>query len=154
MSLSVGFPGPGAILINGKSPATINALSDASAEGAPQALGTEDSGTLRVGGGSAKQAEKAESGDAGGEGDNHSIVVKMLLQRMKELQEQLKQQQQQLAAAQAANYPTPEAKQTAVMAVQAQVAQTNAALAEVSGNLVRELAKESGSSGKLVNTSA
>ncbi len=40
------------------------------------------------------------------------------------------------------------------MAVQAQVAQTNAALAEVSGNLVRELAKESGSSGKLVNTSA
>ncbi|AZC17526.1 MULTISPECIES: hypothetical protein [Pseudomonas] len=152
MSLSVGFPGPGAILINGKSPATINALSDASAEGAPAALGTEDSGTLRVG--SAKQAEKAEGGDAGGEGDNHSIVVKMLLKRMQELQEQLKQQQQQLAAAQAASYPTPEAKQTAVMAIQGQVAQTNAALAEVSGNLVRELAKESGSSGKLVNTSA
>ncbi|MBC2659524.1 hypothetical protein H7A76_29170 [Pseudomonas sp. MSSRFD41] len=152
MSLSVGFPGPGAILINGKSPATINALSDASAEGAPAALGTEDPGTLRVG--SAKQAEKAENGDAGGEGDTHSIAVKMLLKRMQELQEQLKQQQQQLAAAQAASYPTPEAKQTAVMAIQGQVAQTNAALAEVSGNLVRELAKESGSSGKLVNTSA
>ena len=70
-----------------------------------------------------------------------------------ELQEQLKQQQQQLAAAQAADYPTPEAKQTVVMGLQGQIAQTNGALAEVSGNLVRELAKDS-SSGGLVNTTA
>ncbi|MGZ0706614.1 hypothetical protein [Pseudomonas sp. L5B5] len=152
MSLSVGFPGPGAILINGKSPATVNALSNAVAEDAQAAPGAEDSGSLRVG--SAKQAEKKEAGDAAGESDNHSLVVKMLLKRMKELQEQLQQQQQQLAAAQAASYPTPEAKQTVVMAIQGQVAQTNAALSEVSGNLVRELAKESDSSGKLVNTSA
>ena len=56
-------------------------------------------------------------------------------------------------AAQAADYPTPEAKQTVVMGLQGQIAQTNGALAEVSGNLVRELAKDS-SSGGLVNTTA
>lgn len=149
MSLSVGFPGAGAILINGKSPATIDALSNAAAEEASTALGTDESDTLRVGGG--KQAEKSEAADSGG--DNQSIVVKMLLKRMQELQEQLKQQQQQLAAAQAADYPTPEAKQTVVMGLQGQIAQTNGALAEVSGNLVRELAKDS-SSGGLVNTTA
>ncbi|MGY5333334.1 hypothetical protein [Pseudomonas protegens] len=149
MSLSVGFPGAGAILINGKSPATIDALSNAAAEQAPTALGTDESGTLRVG--SSKQAEQSES-ESPSE-DKHGIVVKMLLKRMQELQQQLREQQQQLAAAQAANYPTPEAKQTAVMAIQGQVADTNGALAEVSGNLVRELAKES-SSGGLVNTTA
>lgn len=151
MSLSVGFPGAGAILINGKSPATIDALSKAAAEEASTALGTDESGTLRVG--SSKQAEKSEAADSGG--DNQSIVVKMLLKRMQELQEQLKQQQQQLAAAQAADYPTPEAKQTVVMGLQGQIAQTNGALAEVSGNLVRELAKDSSSSsGGLLNTTA
>lgn len=149
MSLSVGFPGAGAILINGKSSATIDALSNAAAEEASTALGTDESDTLRVGSG--KQAEKSEAADSGG--DNQSIVVKMLLKRMQELQEQLKQQQQQLAAAQAADYPTPEAKQTVVMGLQGQIAQTNGALAEVSGNLVRELAKDS-SSGGLVNTTA
>ncbi|MFJ7144354.1 hypothetical protein [Pseudomonas protegens] len=151
MSLSVGFPGAGAILINGKSPATIEALSNAAAEEASTALGTDESGVLRVG--SSKQAEKSEDADSGG--DNQSIVVKMLLKRMQELQEQLKQQQQQLAAAQAADYPTPEAKQTVVMGLQGQIAQTNGALAEVSGNLVRELAKDaSSSSGGLLNTTA
>ncbi|WP_265532456.1 hypothetical protein [Pseudomonas saponiphila] len=150
MSLSVGFPGAGAILINGKSPATIAALNDATAEQASSALGTDESGSLRVG--SSKQAEQSESKSSSS--DNHSIVVKMLLKRMEELQQQLREQQQQLAAAQAANYPTPEAKQTTVMAIQGQVAATNGALAEVSANLVRELAKESSSSGGLVNTSA
>ncbi|WP_047336222.1 hypothetical protein [Pseudomonas protegens] len=149
MSLSVGFPGAGAILINGKSPATIDALSNAAAEQASTALGTDESGTLRVG--SSQQAEKSER--EGSDEGNQSIVVKMLLKRMQELQQQLREQQQQLATAQAANYPTPEAKQTTVMAIQGQIADTNGALAEVSGNLVRELAKDA-SSGSLVNTTA
>ncbi|MGE8452159.1 MAG: hypothetical protein ACN6OP_16345 [Pseudomonadales bacterium] len=149
MSLSVGFPGAGAILINGKSPATIEALSNAAAEEASTALGTDESGVLRVG--SSKQAEKSEDADSGG--DNQSIVVKMLLKRMQELGELLKQQQEQMAAAQAADYPTPEAKQTVVMGIQGQIAQTTGALAEVSDSLARELAKGS-SSGSLVNTTA
>lgn len=150
MSLSVGFPGAGAILINGKSPAIIDALSNAAAEEASTALGTDESDALRAGSG--KQAETSEA--AGSGGDNQSIVVKMLLKRMQELQELLKQQQEQLAAAQAADYPTPEAKQTVVMGLQGQISGTTGALAEVSGNLVRELAKESSSSGGLVNTTA
>jgi hypothetical protein len=65
----------------------------------------------------------------------------------------LQEQQQQLAAAQAETYPTPEAKETAVMSVQGQIAETSAAMAEVAGALVKELTKNSGSGG-LVNTTA
>ncbi|MGC5700475.1 hypothetical protein J4P02_09740 [Pseudomonas sp. NFXW11] len=152
MSLSVGFSGSPTILINGKSPATIDALSSATAEQASEALGTDESGTLRVGSG--KQAEKSGSDDSEQEAKStHSIVVQMLLKRMKELQAQLKEQQQQMAAAQAANYSSPEAKQTAVMAIQGQISNTAGALAEVSGNLVKELEKETSSgAGNLLST--
>ncbi|MNG31880.1 hypothetical protein D3C84_1177670 [compost metagenome] len=76
----------------------------------------------------------------------------MLLKRMQELQQQLREQQQQLAAAQVANYPTPEAKTDVVMSIQGQIANTSGALAEVTGNLVKELAKSSGSGGVISTT--
>ncbi|MNG38578.1 hypothetical protein D3C84_1263390 [compost metagenome] len=72
---------------------------------------------------------------------------------MQELQQQLREQQQQLAAAQAQTYPTPEAKTSAVMAIQGQVADTSGALLEVTGRLVTELAKGA-NSGTVVNTTA
>ncbi|AZD78671.1 hypothetical protein TRE132_21800 [Pseudomonas chlororaphis subsp. aurantiaca] len=151
MSISVGFPAAGAITINGKSPATIDALSQDAADNAAQALGLDEDGKLRVASGA--EAEKAETQDS--EGDNQSLVVKMLLKRMKELQAQLQEQQQQLAAAQAASYPTPEAKATVVMAIQGQIADTSGALQEVVGNLVKELSKDSSSgAGGLVSTTA
>jgi capsule polysaccharide export protein KpsE/RkpR len=148
MSLSVGFPNASAITIGGKSTATVNALSDATAETSTQLLGKEEGDSKQVRtGGAAQEDSKAQSG-----GDQ-SIAVKMLLKRMQELQKQLQEQQQQLAAAQAASYPTPEAKATAVMSIQGQIADTNGALSEVSGNLIKELAKGS-SSGGLISTTA
>ncbi|QLL15524.1 hypothetical protein [Pseudomonas chlororaphis] len=151
MSISVGFPAAGAITINGKSPATIDALSQGAADNAAQALGLDEDGKLRVASGA--EAEKAETQDS--EGGNQSLVVKMLLKRMKELQAQLQEQQQQLAAAQTASYPTPEAKATVVMAIQGQIADTSGALQEVVGNLVKELSKDSSSgAGGLVSTTA
>lgn len=151
MSISVGFPAAGAITINGKSPATIDALSQDAADNAAQALGLDEDGKLRVASGA--EAEKAETQES--EGDNQSLVVKMLLKRMKELQAQLQEQQQQLAAAQAASYPTPEAKATVVMAIQGQIADTSGALQEVVGNLVKELSKDSSSgAGGLVSSTA
>ncbi|MGY4816313.1 hypothetical protein ACVNP3_10270 [Pseudomonas chlororaphis subsp. piscium] len=149
MSISVGFPAAGAITINGKSPATIDALSQGAADNAAQALGVDEDGKLQVASGA--EAEKAET--QGSEGDTQSLVVKMLLKRMKELQEQLQEQQEQLAAAQAASYPTPEAKATVVMAIQGQIAATNGAVQEVAGKLIKELNKDSASGG-LVSTTA
>ena len=74
----------------------------------------------------------------------------MLLKRMQELQEQLREQQQQLAAAQAASYQSDEAKATAVMALQAQVADTSAALMQVAASLAKALT----GSGSIVSTTA
>ncbi|EJM68883.1 hypothetical protein PMI30_01334 [Pseudomonas sp. GM50] len=151
MSFTVGFPNAGAITIAGKSPATINALSEATSDASAQALGEEegsDNQVVRTGGAAQTQGEtKSEKSS------NQSIAVQVLLKRMQELQQQLREQQQQLAAAQAANYPTPEAKATAVMSIQGQIADTSGALAQVTGNLVKELAKGS-SSGSLVSTTA
>ncbi|MHC8367602.1 hypothetical protein ACYZT9_17525 [Pseudomonas sp. ZT5P21] len=149
MSFSVGFPNAGAITVGGKSTATISTVSESTSEASTLALGNEEEGDatqVRTGGGTPAES-KAESG-----GDQ-SLVVKMLLKRMQELQQQLREQQQQLAAAQAASYPTPEAKTAVVMSIQGQVADTTGALAEVTGNLVKELAKGS-SAGGLVSTTA
>ncbi|RON19390.1 hypothetical protein [Pseudomonas frederiksbergensis] len=149
MSFTVGFPNAGAITIAGKFPATINALSEATSDASAQVLGEESSDNqVRTGGATQTQGEtKSEKSS------NQSIAVQVLLKRMQELQQQLREQQQQLAAAQAANYPTPEAKATAVMSIQGQIADTSGALAQVTGNLVKELAKGS-SSGSLVSTTA
>ncbi|WP_223483683.1 hypothetical protein [Pseudomonas sp. A-RE-19] len=149
MSFTVGFPNAGAITIAGKSPATINALSEATSDASGQALGEEEGSDnqVRTGGATQTQGETKS-----GKSSNQSIAVQVLLKRMQELQQQLREQQQ-LAAAQAASYPTPEAKATAVMSIQGQIADTSAALAQVTGNLVKELAKDS-SSGSLVSTTA
>jgi len=148
MSLTIGFTNPGAVTIGGKTAATINAMNDAQAETSGEALGVEkaESGEVRTGG-AAQEGSQAESGD------NLSLTVKMLLKRMQELQKQLQEQQQRLAAAQAASYPTPEAKSQAVMAVQGEIAETSGALLEVSAALVKEMSKGS-SGGNLVNTTA
>ena len=150
MSFSLGFPNAGAITIGGKSPATINAVSDATVNASSQALGVEKEdqpAQVRTGGGAPAES-KAESG-----ADSQSITVKVLLKRLQELQQQLREQQQQLAAAQAAAYATEEARATATMAIQGQIADTNGALLQVSAQLVTELAKGSGSGG-VVSTTA
>lgn len=151
MSISVGFPNPGGITIGGKSLATVNALSGATVDAATQQVGGKEGDSKQVRTGPVGQS--SDTGASADDGGNTSITVKMLLQRMKELQEQLRQQQQQLAAAQAASYPTPEAKSTAVMAIQGQISGTNGALMEVAASLVEELTKSS-SSGSMVNTTA
>lgn len=151
MSISIGFPNPSAITIGGKSTATVDALSESTSGAAALALGTEEEGDgtqVRTGGGPVTENKPAAASDS-----SQSVAVKMLLKRMQELQQQLREQQQQLAAAQAASYSTPEAKEAVVMAIQGQISDTNAALAQVTANLVREMAKGSGS-GSVVNTTA
>lgn len=143
MSMSIGFPNAAAVTIGGKTTATVNALSEASAD-AEDALGERKvRADLRTE--TENKTEKSES--------TQSIATKILLKRMQELQQQLREQQQQLAAAQTRPYATPEAKTTAIMAIQGQIADTTGALQQVTGSLIKELAKESGS-GALVNTTA
>ncbi|MVV47496.1 hypothetical protein EJA72_04400 [Pseudomonas sp. PB120] len=147
MSFSVGFPNATAVLIGGKSSSAVDASSDATSETAALP-GKEENKDNRVkAGGGAQGAGKSEASS------NQSVAVQVLLKRMAELQQQLREQQQQLAAAQAAPYSTPEAKTTAVMSIQGQIANTNGALSQVAGSLLRELAKESGS-GSLISTTA
>ncbi|WP_277761450.1 hypothetical protein [Pseudomonas sp. A34-9] len=146
MSLTIGISNPGAVTIGGKTAATINAINEAEAQASAEALGTEkeESNQVRTGG-PAQEESKTESSD------NLSITVKMLLKRMRELQKQLQEQQQQLAAAQAASYPTPEAKSQAVMSIQGQIAQTSGEMMEVSAALLKEMSQGS-TSGNLVST--
>ncbi|MHA3736905.1 hypothetical protein ACXR0M_14735 [Pseudomonas sp. Eth.TT006] len=150
MSLTIGLSNPGAVTIGGKTAATIKAMNQAEADASAEALGVEkkDSGNQVRTGGPAQEAAKAASDDSG---DSLSVSVKMLLKRMKELQKQMQEQQQQLAAAQAASYPTPEAKSQAVMSIQGQIAQTSGELMEVSAALLKEMSKGS-TSGSMVNT--
>ena len=149
MSLSVGFPNAAGITIGGQSAATLRALSDAAADAAAQALGTKDDDkqfrTGPVGLDKSADTQKSEADD------NTSVAVKVLLKRLKELQQQLREQQQTLAAAQAASYSTPETKIAIVSGIQGQIAETNSALLEVSASLIKEMAKGS-STGSVVNT--
>lgn len=152
MSLSVGIPNAAGIIIGGQSATTLRALSDATADAAAQALGTkgDDDKQVRTGPvGLDKSADTQKSETD----DNTSVAVKVLLKRLKELQQQLREQQQQLAAAQAASYSTPEAKITAVSAIQGQIAQTNSAILEVSASLIKEVSKGTGT-GSVVSTTA
>ncbi|MBV7512998.1 hypothetical protein [Pseudomonas sp. PDM25] len=153
MSLSIGFPNAAGVTIGGKSAATIQALNDATAEAADKALGTKEGDGNQVKTGPLGLDKSAGAQTETPDESNQSVAVKVLLKRMQELQQQLREQQQQLAAAQAASYPTPEAKTTVVMAFQGQIAETNGALLEVSAALVKELAKGS-STGAVVNTTA
>jgi len=148
MSFSVGFPNAAAVTIGGQSAANLKALNEASTEAADEAPDeTQTPGKVRVGTGAEATNKAQESGST------QSIAVQILLKRMQELQQQLREQQQQLAAAQTRDYPAPEGKTSAVMAVQGQIADTSGALLEVTGRLVTELAKGS-SSGTVVNTTA
>ncbi|MBK5374918.1 hypothetical protein JFT91_22480 [Pseudomonas sp. TH08] len=148
MSLTIGISNPAAVTIGGKTAATINAISAAEADASAEALGIEkeESNQVRTGG-PAQEESKTESSD------NLSVTVKMLLKRMQELQKQMQEQQQQLAAAQAASYPTPEAKSQVVMSIQGQIAQTSGEMMQVSAALLKEMSKGS-SSGNLVSTTA
>jgi hypothetical protein len=150
MSLSVGIPNAAAITIGGKSAATVRALSDATAAESDKALGInqDDGKTVKTG-----AVGLASGAEAPAAPDTTSTTVKMLLKRMQELQQQLREEQQQLAAAQVASYPTPEAKDTVVMGIQGQIAETNGAMLEVSAALLKEMSKGSGS-GSVVNTTA
>ncbi|MGH8328962.1 MAG: hypothetical protein ACRER3_14390 [Pseudomonas fluorescens] len=153
MSLSIGIPNAAGVTIGGKSAATIQALSDQTADAANQALGTKESDSKQVRTGAVGLDKSAEASTEADGADNASVAEKVLLQRLKELQEQLRQQQQQLAAAQSASYPTPEAKATVVMAIQGQMADTTAAILETANSLYKEMAKGS-STGSVVNTTA
>lgn len=143
MSMSIGFPNAAAVTIGGKTTAAVNALSEASADAEDALSERKVRADLRTE--TENKTEKSES--------TQSIATKILLKRMQELQQQLREQQQQLAAAQARPYATPEAKTTAIMAIQGEIADTTGALQQVTGSLIKELAKESGS-GALVNTTA
>jgi len=149
MSFSVGFPNASGVTIGGQSSATIKALNEAADDAAKQALGLDEKndGTVRTGPVGVQKDEKKP------DNSNQSIAVKVLLKRMQELQEQLQKQQQQLAAAEAASYPTEEARTATVLEIQNQIGDTNGSLAQVTGNLVKQLAKES-SSGSVINTTA
>ena len=153
MSLFIGIPNAAGVTIGGKSAATIQALSDQTADAANQALGTKEGEGNQVKTGPLGLDKSAGAQTETPDESNQSVAVKVLLKRMQELQQQLREQQQQLAAAQAASYPTPETKATVVMAIQGQIADTNGALLEVSAALVKELAKGS-STGTVVNTTA
>ena len=153
MSLSIGIPNAAGVTIGGKSAATTQALSDQATDTANQALGTKESDSKQVGTGAVGLDKRAQASTEAGSADNASVAQKILLKRLKELQEQLRQQQQNLAAAQSASYPTPEAKATVVMAIQGQVADTTAAILETANSLYKEMAKGS-STGSVVNTTA
>jgi hypothetical protein len=148
MSFSIGFPNAGAITVGGKVPSTTTALTEVAANTSTQVPGKETDSNTQV-----RTAGGAQDNAKSGSGSTQSIAVQTLLKRMQELQQQLREQQQQLAAAQAASYPTLEAKATAVMTIQGQIADTSGALLQVTGNLVKELAKDS-STGGLVSTTA
>lgn len=153
MSLSVGFPNAAGVTIGGKSAATIRALNDATTEAAAAALGTKEDDGKQVKTGALGLDKSADAEAATEAKSNQSAAVKILLKRLQELQQQLREQQQQLAAAQAAPSTTPEAKATAVMAIQGQIAETNSAMLEVWGALVKEMAKGA-STGSVVDTTA
>ncbi|NUU37594.1 hypothetical protein [Pseudomonas sp. C2B4] len=146
MSLTVGFPSASVINIGGKPPATVEALNEAATETAEQRLGLGEGEKKAVSLGDVRGSE-SESGDS------QSIAVKTLLKRMQELQQQLREQQQQLAATQKAEFPTPEAKTTALMAIQSQIADTSAALSQVAAALAKELTTAA-STGSVISTTA
>src|SRR3546814_20199845 len=93
MSFSVGFPNAAAVTIGGKSAATLNALSQASAEAADETLGqTQAPGQVRT------SMSPASEGKAEKSGSTQSIAVQVLLKRMHELQQHVRKKQQQLDA--------------------------------------------------------
>ena len=149
MGITVGFNSGGTISFNtqpvtiGEIPGTLSAQVSAEESAADtQGMGKPVAGAqVKAGHGA---SDEQSSGD---------IAVDTLIKRMKELQELLKKQQQQLAAAQAASYPSPEAKVSAVTGIQALIATTNSALLQVAAALAKALSSSS-TSGSMVSTTA
>jgi len=146
MSLTVGLPHSAVINIGGKPATGVGALNDATTAGSAQRSDApeEDGKAVNLGQG-AQAGEKAE-----GAGSQQSVAVQMLLKRMQELQEQLREQQHQLAAVQAASFQSEEARAAALMSIQAQIADTSAALMQVAASLAKALT----GSGSIVSTTA
>lgn len=146
MSLTVSLSNSAVINIGGKPATAVGDSSEATSATSAQPLGApvESEKSVRMGQG-VQAGEQAE-----GAGSQQSVAVQMLLKRMQELQEQLREQQQQLAATQAASFQSEEAKATAVMSIQAQIADTSAALMQVAASLAKELT----GSGSIVSTTA
>jgi hypothetical protein len=140
MSLTIGLPHSAVINIGGKSVDTLSDATSAQQSGVP----VKEEKPVSLGQG-AQVGEKTE-----GAGSQQSVAVQMLLKRLQELQEQLREQQQQLAATQAASFQSEEAKATAVMSLQAQVADTSAAMMQVAASLAKALTD----SGSIVSTTA
>lgn len=147
MSLSSGIPGFKAV-ISTPAVTSIDTLSKVSAETAAKRLGLESDADVVV-----KLSTDANKESNGAKGKGVSIAVQELLKRIKELQHLLRQQQQQLAAAQAASYPSAEAKTTSVMGIQGQMADTNGALQQVASALAEALSADSMTS-SMIDTTA
>lgn len=146
MSSTVGFANASVINIGGKATSTTATSADGVTESSTQRLGSEGEGKKPVSlGGGAQGTDKAES-----TGSQQSIAVQMLLKRLRELQQQMREQQQQLAATQAASFQSAEAKASAVMSIQAQIADTSAAMMQVAAALAKELT----GSGNVISTTA
>ncbi len=155
--MSVGFPSPGGLMINGRTAGSTESKTIAMTGEIDKAVkdtseaDTKD-GKVRAGGGSAQAADSTDESA----GSSHSVAVKALQKRMKELQQQLRELQQQLVAAQKASYPSDDARTTAVMGVQGQISTVSGALMTTAAALLKALTDEakSGSTGSLVSTTA
>ncbi|WP_017904072.1 hypothetical protein [Pseudomonas asplenii] len=155
--MSVGFPSPGGLKINGHTAGSTESKTIAMTSEIDKAVKDSNEadskdGKVRAGGGSAQATGAAEESSGGG----HNAAVKALQKRMKELQQQLRELQQQLAAAEKASYPSDDARTTALMGIQGQISTVNGALMTTAAALLAALTKEakSGSSGSLVSTTA
>ncbi|WP_256349714.1 hypothetical protein [Pseudomonas gingeri] len=152
MSMSVGFPSPGGLLINGKLPGSTESKTIAMTDEIDKAVKDTSEADAKDGkvktGGAAADAPDADSGAS-----SQSITIRMLQKRMKELQELLRQQEQQLAAAEKASYPSDDVRTTTLMGIQGQISQTNGSLMEVANALVKALTDQAGK-GSAINTTA
>ncbi|NWC18322.1 hypothetical protein HX845_32045 [Pseudomonas gingeri] len=150
--MSVGFPSPGGLLINGKLPGSTESKTIAMTDEIDKAVKDTSEADAKDGkvktGGAAADAPDADSGAS-----SQNITIKMLQKRMKELQELLRQQEQQLAAAEKASYPSDDVRTTTLMGIQGQISQTNGSLMEVANALVKALTDQAGKS-SAINTTA
>ncbi|NWA00227.1 hypothetical protein HX782_18740 [Pseudomonas gingeri] len=150
--MSVGFPSPGGLLINGKLPSATESKTIAMTDEIDKAVQATSEADAKDGkvktGGAAADAPDADSGTS-----SQSIAIKTLQKRMKELQELLRQQEQQLAAAEKASYPSDDVRTTTLMGIQSQISQTNGSLMEVANALVKALTDQAGKA-SAINTTA
>ena len=148
MTTAIGSTSGLTVRVGDKPLVVVQASDKTLANASGEVLAVEEEGAGKPVVSSRLQAEGSPSAEESG----GSVLVQALQERMRELQALLQKQQAQLAAAQAASYPTPEAKTTVVAGIQGQIASTSAALMQTAAALAKELGK--GSSGGLVNATA